>query len=109
VQWGALGVAIAFSVARVILFVPTLIYTCHDSPVAWTSILETAARPAVVSAVAGMTSLAMNAAFSESAWSLIRNGIVFAATYNLLWVIIPGGRALMRENLVLARTLYRNS
>jgi PST family polysaccharide transporter len=108
VRWGAFGVAVAFSVARVVLFLPTSVYPCHDSPVAWTSILETSARPALASAIAALASLAMDAVFPASPWSLVRNGVVFAATYHLCWVIVPGGRALVRENLVLVRTLYRN-
>ena len=31
-----------------------------------------------------------------------RNALMFAALYSAFWVIIPGGRILMRENLQLA-------
>jgi hypothetical protein len=108
-QWGAVGVALAFSISRVVLFVPTIIFTCHDSPVEWTSILATAARPAIASAVAAAASLGLDAVFPAEAWPLLRDGVVFAAVYNLCWLIMPGGRTLVRENLLVARTLLRSS
>jgi O-antigen/teichoic acid export membrane protein len=108
VRWGAVGVALAFSLSRLVLFVPTLVYTCHDSPVAWTAILTTASRPALASIIAAAASLAMDSLFPSNAWSLPRNGVVFAAVYNVCWMITPGGRTLLRENLLVARTLYRS-
>lgn len=108
-QWGAVGVALAFSLSRLVLFVPTLIYTCHESPVAWTSILSTAMRPAFASVVAAGASLALDAVFPVSGWTLVRNGLAFAAVYHLCWLATPGGRMLVRENLLVARALYRSS
>ena len=108
-QWGAVGVALAFSISRVVLFVPTIIFTCHDSPVEWTSILATAARPAIASAVAAATSLGLDAIFPADAWPLLGDGVVFAAVYTLCWLIMPGGRPLVRENLLVARALLRSS
>jgi O-antigen/teichoic acid export membrane protein len=107
-RWGAVGVALAFSISRVVLFVPTLVYTCHDSPVSWTSVLATSARPAVASALAAAASLALDALFPVTAWTLLRNGIAFAAVYHVCWLITPGGRTLVRENLLVARALTRN-
>jgi hypothetical protein len=66
-------------------------------------------RPAIASAVAAAASLGLDAVFPADAWSLLRNGVVFAAVYNLCWLIMPGGRTLVRENLLVARTLLRSS
>ena len=108
VRSGAVGVALAFSLSRVVLFVPTLVFTCHESPVAWTSVLATSARPAFASVIAAATSVALDAIFPVTGWTLLRNGIVFAAVYHLCWLMIPGGRTLFRENLLVVRALTRS-
>ena len=107
-QWGAVGVAAALSVTRVALLLPTLWFTCRGTPVSWTDTLATSARPLAASAVALIASLGMDMLFPQSQWTLLRNGVVFAAVYQLAWVAMPGGLTLVRENLLLARTLYRN-
>ena len=107
VQWGAVGVAAAFSIARVGLLVPTLRYTCLGTHLKWSDLMATAARPAVASVAALMISVLAARAFPASAWTLPRNALMFAAAYAAFWVIIPGGRMLMRENLQLAATLAR--
>ena len=108
VQWGVLGVAFALSASRAALFLPTLMYTCANTPVAWTDILRIASRPAFASLVALGSSVAMNAMLPVNAWSLPRNATVFAATYLACWLIMPEGRVLLRENLLFTRWLYRN-
>ena len=42
-KWGVVGVALALSISRIALFLPTLIYTCSGSPVEWTDLLRTSA------------------------------------------------------------------
>ena len=46
-RWGVVGVAAAFSLTRVLLLIPTLIFTCVGSIIRWVDILSIAARPAV--------------------------------------------------------------
>jgi O-antigen/teichoic acid export membrane protein len=106
-RWGATGVALAFSVSRVALLVPTLMFTCAGSIVAWTDIMRTAARPALAS-VAGLgASMAMDSQLATDAWTLPRNAVAFALAYAFVWVIEPGGRRVLRENLKLTRLLYQ--
>jgi hypothetical protein len=108
-RWGALGVAIAFSVSRVVLFVPTLVYTCHGFPVSWTSIIRTAARPAVASAVALVISTRAGALLPSSPWALPVVGCIFAGAYVMCWSALPGGVPLVREHFILGRSLYRSA
>ena len=108
VQWGILGVALAVSASRAVLFLPTLMFTCVNTPVAWTDVLRIASRPAFASLVALASSLAMNRLVPVDAWSLPRNATVFAMAYLACWLIMPEGRVLLRENLLLTRWLYRN-
>lgn len=100
-QWGARGVAIALSTARVALLVPTLIFTCHGTFMRWTDLLTTAARPAAASAAAMLVSLALDEACVRDAWALPRNALAFATTYIVCWTITPTGRALFREGLAM--------
>lgn len=103
-RWGVVGVAAAFSVSRVVLLPATLMYTCAGTPVAWTEVLATAGRPAVASLAALPSSLAMDALMpAADGWTLPRNAAAFAFVYCLCWVLLPGGRALLRDNLAVAR------
>jgi O-antigen/teichoic acid export membrane protein len=105
--WGTAGVALAFSISRIVLLVPTLIYTCKDSPVDWTRILLVAVRPASASLLSLGVSTAIEALYPASGmWSLVRGVSVYGATYCLSWMIMPGGRAILRENLTLTGGPY---
>jgi len=107
VHWGAVGVAAAFSIARVGLLVPTLRYTCAGTSLKWSDLIATAARPAFASVAALLISALITSAFPASAWTLPRNALIFGALYSAFWVLLPGGRILMRENLQLAASLAR--
>ena len=61
------------------------------------------------SAVALTTSLAADALRPLDAWTLPLNAFLFAAAYALCWLVTPGGRALIRENLTLVRLLHQNA
>ncbi len=104
VKHGAVGVALAFSVTRVILLVPTLIFTCAGTFVSWPAILVTAARPALGSVCALGASLLSDTLYPPDGWTLPRNALVFLATYVLCWMMMPTGRALLRESLTLVRS-----
>ena len=107
VHWGAVGVAAAFSIARVGLLVPTLRFTCAGTGVKWSSLLATASRPAFASIAALIISMLVTAGSTVTAWTLPRNGLIFAALYSTFWVLIPGGRILMRQNIQLVGTLSK--
>ena len=101
--WGAEGVAVAFSATRVLLLIPTLIFTCAGTFVPWTGLLTTAARPALGSVLAMATSFLADAYYPPTGWTLPRNALLFLAVYILCWMLMPTGRALLRESLLLAR------
>lgn len=100
---GAVGVAIAFSVARTVLLVPTLIFTCAGTFVSWTALLATAARPALGSVVAMATSILADWLMPAGAWTLPRNGLLFLVTYVTCWMLMPGGRTLVDEVVTMVR------
>lgn len=100
---GAEGVAVAFSITRTVLLVPTLVFTCAGTFVSWTALLATAARPALGSAVAMTTSLLADALMPVGVWALPRNGVLFLFTYVACWMLMPGGRALVHELVTMVR------
>ena len=102
-KWGALGVALAFSVTRAVMLVPTLMFTCSGTSVSWTALLATSARPALASVIAMGASLTADSMYQRSAITLPRNMLVFAATYVLCWMLMPTGRALMKESFCIVR------
>ena len=99
VRWGAVGVAVGVSLSRILLFVPTLIYTCAGSPIAWTQILRISLRPAFASLAALSVSLAADATSGPSPWSLPRNVVLFAVAYLAAWFLVPGGKAALLKAL----------
>lgn len=107
-RWGAAGVALAFSLSRVLLLVPTLIFTCAGTAVAWMDILRWSARPALGSVAGLSASLALDRALPADAWTLPRNALAFALAYAFVWLIDSGGRRVVRDNLQLARLLYQH-
>ena len=102
-RWGALGVALAFSVTRVVLLIPTLMFTCSGTTVSWSGLLVTSTRPALASLLAMSASLFADTLYPVSALTLPRNLLVFAATYVLCWMLMPTGRALLRDSLWIVR------
>ncbi len=96
---GAVGVAYAFSITRVALLVPTLMFTCHGTFVRWTSVLATVVRPAVASAMALLTSVWLDRQYPMSPWTLPRNAALFGAVYAACWCITRSGRRELREYL----------
>jgi PST family polysaccharide transporter len=98
-KWGVVGVALALSISRIALFLPTLIYTCSGSPVEWTDLLRTSARPAFAALVSLAVSLAAGSVLRSGPWALAANTLVFAASYVVCWMLIPGGLALLRDSL----------
>ena len=105
-RWGALGVATAFSAIRVVLFIPTLMFTCHGTPVAWLSIVRVAARPVAASAIAALVSSTMGRELPAGFGSLSFLACVFAACYVGCWVAFPGGLPLIRQQVAYARGMY---
>jgi PST family polysaccharide transporter len=105
-QWGALGVAIALSACRVVLLIPTLVFTCHGSPVGWFSIVRAAARPMAASAIAVLVSSGVARFLPVGFWSLSLLTCVFGACYVACWIGQPGGVLLIRQQLKFARVRY---
>jgi O-antigen/teichoic acid export membrane protein len=108
-RWGAPGVATAFSVSRVAFFIPTLMFTCVRTPVPWTSILKILSRPVAAGAVAALASISVVGGNATGAWSLALAASAFAASYVVSWIALPGGLALVRQQIEFASRVYRHA
>lgn len=108
VQWGALGVGIAFSLCRVGSILPLILYACQQAPVRWTMFLQAVARPALASLGAALL-LAFASGWilaTANLWlTVVLMSVFYAIAYPALWVLIPGGRKMLNEIWRLAGTL----
>ena len=108
VRWGAFGVALSFSLCRAAFFVPKLMSASEGSPVRWTGILRTAARPAAASLTAAAGLAALSLYFKPAAHGvagLAASGFCFLLMYIGAWSALPGGRRSLRDLSNMARYL----
>lgn len=105
VRRGIVGVAWGVSITRILLFLPTLQYTCAGSPIRWTGILRIAARPALASIVALGVSMLAAGTLGNGLLALAENAVLFSATYGIAWIVMPGGKSFLKQHLPSARML----
>jgi PST family polysaccharide transporter len=94
--WGAIGVAIGFTVAIVALTYPSVVYCLRTAPLKPAEFFGAATRPAVASFLAGGVTfvaarLALGGLGLAAAFTI--EVVLFSAVYALAWVLLPGGRA----------------
>jgi len=98
--WGALGVAASFSAAQVLLTVPSLMYCFYGTPIRIRTMFLTLARPTTAAAIAALLLLAVKSEFLDSPPEWIGlDGLIYGAGYLAVWIVIPGGRAQLRQML----------
>jgi PST family polysaccharide transporter len=108
VRWGALGVAVAYSVGTCARRLPQMIYAYHGTPVKLQDLGEALWRPTLASVLAGGATAAGQAAIwpSGPVWAeLIVYGLMFGACYAAAWLLLPGGRGFLAELLRLSRAV----
>lgn len=100
--WGALGVAVSFSVTRVLLAWPTLAWCYRGTPVRMRQTAATLIKPAIASLIAGAVVWALHAlAPGRSASWVVLDALLYAAIYLGLWAALPQGRAHLGQMLAL--------
>ena len=93
--WGALGVALSFSVTRALISWPTLAYCYRGTPVDTRTTFLTLVRPAAAALGAAAALWVIRAVApwpGQSAW-VVLDGLIFGAIYMVAWLAMPGGRA----------------
>ncbi len=100
-RWGALGVAVAYSVATCLRRLPQMIYAYHGTPVKLRDLGEALWRPVLASGLAGGVVAGAQAAgwFSAAppAAQLLVYALLFGANYAAVWLLMPGGWAFMAD------------
>ncbi len=108
IRWGTIGVAAGYSISRVILQVPGLVYAYKDSPLRLRDLAITLSRPTVASIGAGWLLFMINSlVFSgiKGAILLLINCVLYGLFYLGLWLILPNGRQILLEILQLSKEL----
>jgi len=104
VSWGAVGVAAAFSIAVVTLRIPGLYYCFRGTPLRVGPFLGVIGRPAAASVAAGgLLYLGRSVLFPHAplAGRLVLDAAVFALAYPAVWLLLPGGRRILKDILAL--------
>lgn len=107
-QWGAVGVATAFSTVFLVLRGPAIAYCLHGTFVRWSDVLGSVWRPVVAAAVAGVAAwlVAERLPLPEiPIVGLAARGVLLAIAYVVAWIALPGGWRRGREILGAARHL----
>lgn len=108
IRWGTMGVAAGYSISRVILQVPGLVYAYKDSPLRLRDLAITLSRPTVASiGAAGLLFMINSLVFSglNGAILLLIDCVLYGLFYLGLWLILPNGRQILLEILQLAKEL----
>lgn len=98
VRWGAEGTARGLAVANMLTSVPCVYFLLSTTSLRAGAVLRTWAVPLLASAggVVALQLLDDGVRSAESFAGLVIRGLVFVATYAVLWMVIPGGRAMLR-------------
>jgi O-antigen/teichoic acid export membrane protein len=106
--WGAVGVALVFSISRLLARGPGLIYCFRDTPISLGRLSRVLARPSIAAVSAALVVLALQYSISTD-WApvpLLLMGIpAYSAAYLLAFLVTPGGRREISELLTSLRAL----
>ncbi len=104
--WGALGVAVSYSVTRVLLVVPSLHNAYRGTPVDLRTTARTLARPAAASIGAAVVLWTIHSA--TASWPVkwvVLDALIYACVYLAAWVADSGGRAHLRDLIAVLEDL----
>ena len=110
-QWGAIGVAVAMSTSRVLLVLPTVVFTCAGTFVRWTDVV----RPAVRPAFAALAAAALLAGAKEilpdmrAPIELVRDSVLYLLLYVGVLLALPDGPRMVRSHAATIVSLMRRT
>ena len=111
-QWGSVGVAAAVSIITCALYIPSLLYAYHGTPLRLRDLGSVLWRPAVTAISAGAGLFAIRSAYQPDlpvGVRLVYEGVLYGAVFVLIWLILPGGRKSMKGILRLVREVRNSS
>ncbi len=108
VRWGAIGVATAYSISRVLIRYPAIHYCYKDSFLKVSDLDAVLWKPALASAMAGVALYGINllVVFTQNpAIGLAIDFIIYTLFYIFVWSILPNGWQTLREMLQIIKML----
>lgn len=106
-RWGAIGVAIAYTIATYLILFPSLWYCFRGTPVTVSGFIMAAGGPVVMSALMGVVIWVVRSYLTDISLLLSLGMLALLCTITYLTVlsVFPKGRALLRE-LLMYRKLF---
>ena len=110
--WGVYGIAAAVSVAAIGLRLPLVLYCYKSAPLVPADLGRVLWRPALASLLAALVLdyLLAIAPLPDAELAILSLALVaYATIYILLWLILPGGARVLRDNFTLLRQLLSSA
>ena len=106
-RWGAIGVAVSYSITRILLLLPSMSYCYKKTFLKIRDLWNAFWRPAVSSAIAAIFLLFVPClkVSTGDLWSLCLEFLIFVSLYVVAWIGLPGGRAKGREAIDVMKEL----
>jgi hypothetical protein len=112
VQWGAIGVATAYSISRVLLRYPAIIFCYQGTFLKLGQLNRALWKPTVASLTAGIALYGSNLMWQyeqKNSIYLLFDAIFYTIFYLLCWVILPQGWQTLKEMLALLKAFKSKS
>ena len=100
VRWGAIGVAAAYGISRVVIMFPRISYCYQNTPLKLQDLLLTLSRPASASIGAAIALMTINNYLPVNinvSVMFLGNTLLYFLLYLAVWMIIPNGRDTLLE------------
>ena len=107
-QWGVIGVAIAYSVVLIVLRFPSVVYCFHGSHLRVRDLGVALWRPATASIVAGILLYATGLRLvipGPVALSLVTDLVIYLVFYFVVWLLLPKGRRSVGDIMAVVKDL----
>ena len=92
-HWGVIGVAVAFSLTRIVLTVPSLSYCFKNTPIRLSTFLATVSKPLFSATLAAGAGYLTKLHFDGNKIEPALTAAAMFLGYIAAWLAIPGGRA----------------
>lgn len=111
VRWGGLGVAAAYGLSRPFIWLPKLFYCYHNTPLKFSTLAVTLAKPTLASIAAALVTMALDSLLLSNIQlllALLIDGLVYSVLYLGFWSIMPNGRQTLIELLKAVKDLKKS-
>ena len=111
VQWGAMGVATAYSLSRPILWLPRILYCYRGTPLKFTELISTLSLPSIASLVTEALLMAINYLLPSEINLLLGlslNCIFYGLVYVAILLALPNGKQTLWEMMQMLKEFKKN-